>query len=1078
MKKRLTMLLAGLFLVLGTALAQKVVSGTVVSAEDGQPVIGATVKAAGSNVGAATDIDGNFSFELPAGESKIVVSYVGMQPQTLVAGTNMKVTLKPDDKQKLDEVVVVAYGTAKRTSITGSITQVDAGKIGNRIATSATSALEGNAPGVQVNSSYGEPGANPTIRIRGIGSLVQRAKQPNGVGQSPDGSAQSPLYVVDGAIFSGNIAELNSNDIESISVLKDASSAALYGNRAANGVIMITTKRGKGTSKPVVSLKIGQGWYTRGIKEYDRLGADQWMEASWMGMRNYAMSLPSLNMNATDAAKYASTHLMNSIQRNIYDAADDALFDANGKLVAKRLPGYTDLDWEDAVERTGHRQEYTISGSAAGEKFNVYSSVGYLKEDGYIRNIGYERFTGRLNSVYTPNKWLQMGANISATYSNSKFNDDASGSAFSNPFYVTRYMAPVYPYYMHKADGSIQTDANGNYVYDTSSPYLNNRNIVYELGVNYQKNTRSVVDAVAFTTITLPYGFSATVKGNVDHSNANGEKFDNPLIGDGASSNGRFTIRTYQNNTYTLQELINWTHEYGLNHIDVMLGHENYYWKRKYQSGMNTGMAVDGVLTIGNFITNSFLGGSNDEYRTESYLGRVRYNYDEKYFADFSFRSDGSSRFKKGHRWGNFFSLGLNWNVKKENFLKNVKWIDQLRARASYGEVGNDVGVSLYGYQALYYIEKNAGAPALIKQSLAADNIKWETTQTFDFAIEGRLFDRLNFNIGYFDKRSKDLLFEVRMPLSAGSFPETSNSFPNLTEYQNIGTISNRGWELSFNYDILNGKNWAWNVGVDATFLDSKIVKLPGGRDILNGLRKFSQGHSPYKYFTYHFEGVDQMTGKALYTLDPKKKATAIDDGKLVTINGTDYTTDTSFGLKRWAGSTEPDVYGSISSNLRWKDISLNTLFTYSLGGKIYDSAYQSLMSANSATSLNALHKDILKSWNGVPAGMTATSPNRIDPNGIPVLDYNLSTYNNAVSDRWITSASYFIVKNITLSYSLPKMWISKWGIESLSVSAGVENAFIFTSRKGLNPQYSFTGGSDDTYVTPRVFNIGLSVSF
>ncbi len=1077
MKRRLTMLLASLFLVLGTALAQKVVSGTVVSGEDGQPVIGAAVKALGSSVGTTTDIDGNFSFELPAGETKVVVSYVGMQSQTLIAGSNMKVTLK-DDNKNLDEVVVVAYGTAKRTSITGSITQVDASKIENRIATSATSALEGNAPGVQVNSSYGEPGANPTISIRGIGSLVQRKRAANGAGQSPDGSVQSPLYVVDGVIFTGNIAELNPNDIENISVLKDASSAALYGNRAANGVILITTKRGKGTSKPVITLKIGQGWYTRGIKEYDRLDADTWMEQSWKAYRNYAMSTPSLAMNATDAAAYASAHLMESVQRNIYDAPDNALFDANGKLIAKRLPGYTDLDWQDAVERTGHRQEYTLSGSAAGEKFNVYSSIGYLKENGYIRNIGYERFTGRLNSVYTPNKWLQMGANLSATYSNSRFNDSATGSYFSNPFYTTRYMAPVYPYYAHNADGSIQTDADGNYVYDTTSPYLSNRNIVYELGMNSQKNTRAVINAVAFTTITLPYGFSATVKGNVDHSNTNGENFDNPVIGDGASSNGRFRIRTYQYNNYTLQELINWNHSYGLHNIDAMIGHENYSWKRKAQIGMNTGMAVDGILTIGNFLTNSYLQGANDDYKTESYLGRVRYNYDEKYFADFSFRRDGSSRFKKGHRWGDFYSFGFNWNIKKEEFLKNVKWIDQLRARASYGEVGNDVGVSLYGYQALYYIDKNAGTAALIKQSLAADNIKWETTQTLDFAVEGRLFDRLNFNIGYFDKRSKDLLFEVRMPLSAGSFPETENTFANLTQYQNIGTVSNRGWEFSFNYDVLNKKDWSWNVGLDATFLNSKIIKLPGGKDILNGLKKFSEGHSPYEYFTYHFEGVDQMTGKSLYTLDPDKKATAASDGALVTINGTDYTTDTSFGLKKWAGKVEPDVYGSISSNLRWKDLSLSTLFTYSLGGKIYDAAYQDLMSANSATSLGALHKDILNSWSGVPDGMTATSANRIDPNGTPVLDYNLSTYNNGNSDRWITSASYFIVKNITLSYNLPKVWISKWGIESLSLSAGVENAFIFTSRKGLNPQYSFTGGTDDTYVTPRVFNLGLSVSF
>lgn len=1062
MKRKITLLLVSLFLMVGTALAQKNVSGTVISSDDGQPIIGAAVKALGASVGTQTDIDGKFSFELPAGETKIVVSYVGMVSQTLVGGTGMKITLKADNKN-LDEVVVVAYGTAKKQSITGSIEMVDAEKMKDRIATSATAALEGNAPGVQVNSSYGEPGANPSIRIRGIGSLVS--------------GAQNPLYVVDGAAFEGNISEINPADIESMSVLKDASSAALYGSRAANGVILITTKRGKGTSKPVINVKMNQGWYTRGIKEYDRLDADTWMETLWIAMKNNAMT-SKLGLNATAAAAYATEHLITDlVKRNIYDGADNKLFDNNGRLIATRLPGYSDLNWYDAVERTGHRQEYTLSGSAAGEKFNMYSSVGYLKEDGYIRNIGYERFTARLNSSYTANKWLKMGVNLSGTYANSRFNADATGNMFANPFYIARYMAPVYPYYAHKADGSIVTDEAGNFVYDTTSPYLSNRNIAYELGMNSDKSVRGVLDAQAYTIITLPYGFSATIKGNANYSTTNRSKFDNPVIGDGASSDGRFTATNAQITSYTMQELLNWEHEYGVNHIDVMLGHENYSWRQKVQTGMNTKMAVYGIYAIGNFLTNSFLQGYNDNYRTESYLGRVRYNYDDKYFADFSYRRDGSSRFKEGHRWGGFFSFGLNWNIKKENFMRDVKWVNQLRARASYGEVGNDAGVSLYGYQALYYIDKNGGEAALIKQKLAADEIQWETTQTIDFAIEGRLFDRLNFTLGYFDKRSKDLLFEVRLPLSAGSSPY-NDAFPNLAQNRNIGTISNRGFELSLDYDVINRKNWSWNLGFDATIIDSKVKKLPGGKDILHGLQNYSEGHDPYEFYTYHFVGVDQMNGRSLYTLDPNKAAKAKGAGALVNINGTDYTYDTSFGLKDWAGSAAPWAYGSFSSKLRWKNLSLSALFSYSLGGKIYDGSYASLMSTGSGTTVAAMHRDILKAWRGVPEGMTETSANRIDPNGTPVLDTHYATYSNAASDRWLTSASYLVLKNITLSYNLPKMWLNKLGIQGATLSAGIENAFVLTSRQGLNPQFSFSGGYDDTYVTARVFNLGVSVNF
>ena len=363
----------------------------------------------------------------------------------------------------------------------------------------------------------------------------------------------------------------------------------------------------------------------------------------------------------------------------------------------------------------------------------------------------------------------------------------------------------------------------------------------------------------------------------------------------------------------------------------------------------------------------------------------------------------------------------------------------------------------------------------MVRQKLSALDLKWETTQTFDFGVEGTLFDRLNFSLGYFDKRSKDLLFEVRFPLSAGSF-FGNDAIENLTQYQNIGTISNRGFEIMLSGDVVRSKDWTWNLSFDATTLKNKVLKLPKGEDILHGQQKYSEGHSAYEWFTYHFVGVDQMTGKSLYDLDPKQEAAAQAAGDLVEINGTKYTTSTSQALRKWAGTALPSVYGSFGSNLRWKDLSLSVLMTYSLGGKTMDSSYRSLMSTGSASSAAALHKDVLNSWNGVPEGMTATSPNRIDPNGTPILDFNGSTDNNAVSDRWLTSSSYLIMKNIMLSYRLPKVLVTKWGLGGVSVKAGVENLFTLTGRKGMNPQYSFNGDSDNTYVSARVFNFGLTV--
>ena len=475
-----------------------------------------------------------------------------------------------------------------------------------------------------------------------------------------------------------------------------------------------------------------------------------------------------------------------------------------------------------------------------------------------------------------------------------------------------------------------------------------------------------------------------------------------------------------------------------------------------------------------------YFAGSDDEDKTESYLARLKYNYDDRYFLEGSFRRDGSSRFHKDNRWGNFYSVGASWNMKQESFLQDVDWLDALKLRASYGEVGNNMGVSLYGHMALYTIDKNGGEAALVKQSLSAPDIKWETTQTVDIAVEGRLFNRLNFQIGYFDKRSKDLLFEVRLPLSAGSYPWVADTAPmNLTQYKNIGTVSNRGWEISLNADIINNNDWKWNLGVDATFLKNKIVKLPDGKDILHGMQNYSEGHSIYEWYTYHFEGVDQMTGTSLYTLDPDKKATAEEAGALTTINGTDYATATSYAKRDWAGSALPTVYGSISSALSWRNWDLNMLFTYSLGGKTYDGSYASLMGVSeSGASGNAYHKDILNSWKEVPTGMTETSANRINPNGTPRADFHKSSDLNAASDRWLTSSSYLVFKNLNLSYSLPKSWLKNMGLEGLSLTAGVENLFTLTSRKGLNPQYSFNGGSDDTYVTARVYNFGLTVKF
>lgn len=1040
------------------------VKGVVTDAQTGEgiPYTAVFIRGGSNLVGTTSDENGNYSISVPK-NATLSFSAIGYVEQAIeVNGAKVLNVQLTEDQNLLDETVIVAYGTASRASLTGSVAAVDTKTIEKTISNSVTAALEGAAPGVQVNNTYGEPGTDPSIRIRGFGSI-------NG--------NNAPLYVVDGFIYQGNISDLNSNDIESMTVLKDATSAALYGNRASNGVIIITTKNAKHESKPVVTFTTNHGLYMRGLPEYDRLGADLWMEQEWMGYKNYAMSADALSYDAATAATYATNNLVaDVIKNNIYNAADNALFDANGKLTASMKPGYTDLNWENELVKKGIRKEYGLSMASKGDSHSVFASVDYMNEEGYILNTNFERLSGRINASITPVKWLKAGLNLNATSQNQNYNSNAYGSYYANPFYQLRYESPIYPIYLHNADGSIVLDENGDKVYDTTSDWRSNRHIIYERLNDYERVNRLTLDAAAFTTFVLPAGFELTFKANTNLRDVQQKKFDNPKIGDGATNNGRLNQYEYHYNTLNLQQQLTWNKDLGLNHFDILAAHESYSYEYAYLYVMNSNMSLPGIYEMGNFTTSSTTpSGYSYADHSESYLGRARYNFDEKYFIEASFRRDGSSRFSKEKRWGNFWSIGASWDITKEAFMKNIPAIDFLKARASYGTAGNVGSIDYYAYQSLYELDKNGKNPALYKLQLEAGELGWETSQTLDLGVDGRVANMLNFSIGYFDKTSKDLIFDVPLPSSAGSY--IWGDYPYLTQLKNIGSVSNSGWELSADIDLIHKKGFTWNFGMDATLMKNKVLSLPDGEDIPSGIRRYSEGHSIYEFYTYHYEGVDQMTGNSLYTLDPEQKEKAQTNGKLVTINEKDYTTDTTYGIKDWAGSALPKVYGSIHNTFSWNGLSLYVLATYSLGGLLYDSGYQSLM-GHAANNPTALHVDILNSWNGVPDGMTNESANRINASGIPVVDMNLSTYNNATSDRWLTNASYFVLKNITLSYSLPAKIINRLGVQGITLNAGIENAFTLTARKGINPQYSFSGGQDATYITAKIYNIGAVIKF
>lgn len=1071
--KKLKTFFIFLLLAIGMINAQVTkVTGIVIDADSEEPIIGASVLIKGTNIGTITDTNGKYELgNIPAGSKTLTISFVGMRTieVPITTSKSQKIVMKPD-AQLIDEVVVVAYGTAKRESITGAIASVNNKELEKRPITNALGALEGTTTGIQINNTEGEPGSTPQIRIRGFNTV-------NGT--------NAPLYVVDGIPIGGDTNDISANDIESISILKDAASAAMYGSRAANGVVLITTKRGK-SEKMRVKFGTNQGFYTRMFPEYEKLNANEWMEAMWKTGYNSILSTPANAGKYTEAqaAAMATTELWDKIIYNIYNLPKEQVFDANGKLSpnAKIKPLVAeDLDWYKPMERVGHRQEYTVSADAATQKSSFYFSLNYLDEEGYAKTSDFERITGRLNASIRPKKWINLGLNLNGSHRNS--------NNTSSPYYYSRAMAPIYPVHAHDyttPNGDYIMDDNGNREYDYGQyqprPITMNRNVVWERELDLNATTRNTFEGMAFADIMFLKDFKFSVKGSMTNVNSESRSYYNKEVGSGVSTNGLATRGISRDRSYTFQQQLTWNHIFNdIHNVEVFLGHENYHYRMNYLYGEKQEETFAGKYDLVNFSTINDLTDYEDNYKTEGYIGRLKYAYDNKYFVEGSIRRDGSSRFHKDHRWGNFWSLGGSWMMSREEWMKNIDWVNDLKLRASYGEVGNDASVGLYGHMALYNLTINGELPASYKEQNEATDIVWESTNSFGIGFEGRFFDRLNVSLEYYDKRSHDLLFDVSLPLSAGSITGVN---PTLT--QNLGSVSNKGWELDVKVDLLRKKDLLWTFNFNASTVKNKIISLPEEyreTGILSGNKKLVEGGGIYDYWLYQSVGVDQMTGRMLYVIDDALYAPEKTEGKttisstyLANVNGKYYTTRPSYAKKDWEGSSLPDVFGSFGTSVNWKNLTFSALCTYSLGAKVYDSTYLGLMQ-NLTADVKSLHKDLLKAWDGVPEGMTETSPNRIDPNGVPALDGYHSSDNTTMSDRWLLDGSYLMVKNVSVNYRFPENFCKKLDISGLNLTLGVENLISTYNIKGSNPQAAFNGAVSSSFNTARTFSLGLNVT-
>ncbi len=1081
MKRRLIMFLASLLLTAGAALAQTAVTGVVISQDDGQPVIGATVRVVGTNTGVVTDAAGKFELTVPAGRTRIAVSYVGMESTEVAVKKQMRIYLNRDGKS-LDEVIVVAYGTTKKSAFTGSAAEIKTQDISNHISTAATSALVGKVAGVQAVSSSGEPGSEPTIRIRGIGSM---------------NASSNPLYIVDGAPYEFGISNINPNDIESISVLKDASASAIYGARGANGVVIITTKKAKvGEAKVTVDAKWGSN--SRLIPQYDVItDPAQYYETHYRAMFNSKYYNGS---SKGEAYAFADANLFEQnnggLGYNIYSLPEgEKLIGTNFKMnpnaVMGRVVGdyyYTADNWYDETYHNSFRQEYNMTVSGANERINYYASAGYLNDGGQVDNSSYQRYTARTNIDYRAKDWLRLTTNMGFTHSDSETaswdEDNLNYGSSGNVFYITNNIAPIYPLYVRNADGTVRTE-NGRVIYDSNQTTYKRPNFVGNAVRDNQYNSKhaysDIFNGKWMATVTPLEGLDLSAALSVTSYNQRYNALYSTFAS-GSSVDGQVYLRNRRYMTVNQQYLANFNRTFADVHtVGVLFGYEQFKYKRQYLSGSNDHLYAPTIGELDNAHGSSqkSLGSNTDNYMTEGFLGRVQYNYDEKYFASASFRRDASSVFAPGHRWGNFGSFGLAWQVNKESFMSDVKWVDLLKVKLSYGVQGNDNLSSLtypwqaYSdmYEALY--NEDTGEYNISMVQKGNDELTWETSKAWNFGVDFALFsNRLSGSIELYKRTTSDMLFNKPLPLSSGI---NVSSYPT-----NIGSMVNKGIEVVLDGTVLKTKDMEWNVNVNLTHNVNEITDLDPSvaKDGIKGgyyIRKI--GGTIYQAYMKKYAGVNRETGKAQWYMDVEKTSVGA-DGNKTTYTVVELTEDITKATQYDCGTTLPDVIGGFGTSFRAYGFDLSAQFSFQLGGQIYDGAYQVLMHGGQSAG-TAMHKDLLNAWSednklsDIPRISTAAA----DDPGIA---------SQTAQDRFLTSSNYLTLNNLTVGYTFPAKIVNPLKIADLRVFVSGENLFLLTKRKGLDPRYNFGIGSmtygsglaSSSYAGMRTVTAGVSLTF
>jgi TonB-linked SusC/RagA family outer membrane protein len=1027
MKKLLVLFLALALAVPFANAQERNVSGKITSSEDGLPVVGATVQDKTAGTYAVSDAAGAYSIRVSSNSKSLTVICLGFKDMVVpITGTKVNVTMEPD-VLSIDETMVVAYGQGKKSTFTGSATKVKREDI-ERIPTSnVASALQGLSTGVQVLNNSGQPGDGASIIIRGIGSM---------------NASSSPLWVVDGVPYAGYINAIATSDIESMTVLKDATATALYGSRAANGVIVVTTKQGR-SEEGKITFRSNLGFSHLAVDLPRQITPQEYTEMTWNALYYEAREAGS---TAEAAAQQAMNNTATELKINPWSTALPV--GADGKLLSDTKLLFSG-DWRNETMKSRPRQEYSVDLSGKSGNTDYYFSGAYVDDKGIFTTQQFNRVTGRANVNTQIKKWLTIGTNTSFSHSMT----DAPAS--ENVVWFLRTMPSIYPIYeWDYSTNSYKTDAAGNKIYDYGDSRIGWSGWNVLADAKYNKSVTDVdnISTRDYAEITFipELKFKSTV--SIDYYLNHYSGYTTPDYGF-MIGRGSITKQYDRSVAVTSTNLLTFNKSIGSGNLGVMLGEESYQRNVHGMWATREGLPFGGLYELSSAATMTGSSSYTDNYRLLSFFSRAEYDFMNKYYVSASLRTDGSSRFAKSSRWGTFWSVGASWRMSNEEFLKGVSWIDNLKLKASYGAVGNDGLSSWYCYQGLYATGYNDYSnPGIMISRLPNENLKWETNLQMNVGVEFSLFRRLSGSFEYFDRRSKDLLFTMPMAPSTG--------FGGID--RNIGDVMNNGVEMQLDFIAFNTPDFKWSIDLNATHYENKITKLPQ-KEMNAGYFKWREGRSRYDFWGAEYAGVNPKTGNDQYwknVYETKEDGTKVVTDRVLTESTSDVTGDDQ---KAYLGVSTPDLFGAVTNTFNFFGVDFSFMVYYSLGGKLYDSDYSQMMTYRQGFSF---HPDVLNSWT---EGNTASTISKFYKGKVDIF-----------SSKYLYDNTFVRLRNVTLGYTLPSALLKKMHFDNLRIYVQGDNLMTWgtAAKRGTDPEQDVSGTTYNRFPTTKSVSFGVQFTF